>query len=692
MKARLKNIFSLSLAFLLIFSCVTCPAAVSTDDVISTHRIKSDPSNVSDDFMIISSGSTSYSQDFLNAAAEIADGALNFEEKIYISSYNIKVDDISSLFAYVRHEYPELINISNSFSYGRYQSGIVAYVLPNYIFDESEKDKYFTPFYSAIDNVAAQAETLNSDFLKALFVHDYLVTNSRYATEIYDSSFDSKSLEGQFIYNAYGNLVNGFSVCQGYSFAYKAIMERLSIDVDYAVSDEMNHIWNTVTIDGNTYHTDVTFDDPIPDVIGRVYHTSFLCTDEEITASDHYDWITAEDISTQSYPTRFWDSVKSKICILGDDMFYTDSDDELNAKLVKRSADSNKAQIIPSTLSNTYWNVMDGAAYYPGSFSRIELLNDVIYYSLPSGVNSISVDGSNDKTVYTMPDSTQGRIYGFVLRNGKFYGEISTTPNESGEIVELNFTEIEDPTETPTDETTEAPTDKPTEPLTDVPTSQPTDPTTEPLTDVPTEELTEAPTEAPTETNHIYRVAGDKELCGGDGWNPTDDENLMVYNEVTSRYEKVYYDVAAENVSGYGYRIVKDGAEYIPDGEEINPVVYVEYDGSIVTIWYDAATGQWGAEVESENVPTDPVTETPTDEPTEAPTNTPTEPEYSLGDVDRNGKVTVADAVMIQKHIANIIILNDDELILADTDKNGKITVADAVMIQKYIANIITEI
>lgn len=60
------------------------------------------------------------------------------------------------------------------------------------------------------------------------------------------------------------------------------------------------------------------------------------------------------------------------------------------------------------------------------------------------------------------------------------------------------------------------------------------------------------------------------------------------------------------------------------------------------------------------------------------------------GDVNSDGKITVADAVMIQKHIANIITLSDDESAVADVDKNGKITVADAVMIQKHIANIIT--
>lgn len=38
----------------------------------------------------------------------------------------------------------------------------------------------------------------------------------------------------------------------------------------------------------------------------------------------------------------------------------------------------------------------------------------------------------------------------------------------------------------------------------------------------------------------------------------------------------------------------------------------------------------------------------------------------------------------------NIKIFNDEQFALADVDGNGKITVADAVMIQKHIANINT--
>ncbi len=60
-----------------------------------------------------------------------------------------------------------------------------------------------------------------------------------------------------------------------------------------------------------------------------------------------------------------------------------------------------------------------------------------------------------------------------------------------------------------------------------------------------------------------------------------------------------------------------------------------------------------------------------------------------LGDVDNNGSVTIADAIMVQKHIVSILTLTGDQITVADVDKNGEISIADAIMIQKDIVGII---
>lgn len=61
---------------------------------------------------------------------------------------------------------------------------------------------------------------------------------------------------------------------------------------------------------------------------------------------------------------------------------------------------------------------------------------------------------------------------------------------------------------------------------------------------------------------------------------------------------------------------------------------------------------------------------------------------FGMGDVDNNGRVTVSDAIEVQKHIASITTLTGAQYTLADMNYDGRITVADAIEIQKDIAGI----
>ena len=105
--------------------------------------------------------------------------------------------------------------------------------------------------------------------------------------------------------------------------------------------------------------------------------------------------------------------------------------------------------------------------------------------------------------------------------------------------------------------------------------------------------------------------------------------------------------------------------------------------------------------------PTDPVTEPPTDPVTEPPTDPPTDPvtqpstdpkqptekEYSLGDVNGNGRINVIDATMVLREASLLAnnkpgILNDEQLIAADLDFNGRITVVDATLLLRYCSHL----
>jgi hypothetical protein len=79
--------------------------------------------------------------------------------------------------------------------------------------------------------------------------------------------------------------------------------------------------------------------------------------------------------------------------------------------------------------------------------------------------------------------------------------------------------------------------------------------------------------------------------------------------------------------------------------------------------------------------------------PTEPPTTVAptTDPVYNvmLGDVTGDKLISVADATLVQKHAAEMLVLTGDAALAADTSKDGLISVADATLIQKYAAEMI---
>lgn len=60
-----------------------------------------------------------------------------------------------------------------------------------------------------------------------------------------------------------------------------------------------------------------------------------------------------------------------------------------------------------------------------------------------------------------------------------------------------------------------------------------------------------------------------------------------------------------------------------------------------------------------------------------------------IGDVNGDGSITIDDATTVQKAIAEIIVLNEDQKNAADANGDGYISIDDATTIQKYIAEMI---
>lgn len=62
--------------------------------------------------------------------------------------------------------------------------------------------------------------------------------------------------------------------------------------------------------------------------------------------------------------------------------------------------------------------------------------------------------------------------------------------------------------------------------------------------------------------------------------------------------------------------------------------------------------------------------------------------EKTLGDVNGDGVISILDATEIQKYLASISELNNNQISVADVNKDGVISIVDATEIQKFIAEL----
>ena len=122
-----------------------------------------------------------------------------------------------------------------------------------------------------VDQVTDENDTL---FDKAVAIHDWLTEEC-----CYDLTYTYYAPEGMFLYNT--------GVCNAYAESYQMMLELVGIEVQFVTGTGNGglHAWNLVKLDGDWYHVDCTWDDPIPD--GSENHQYCFITDE-VMARDHW--------------------------------------------------------------------------------------------------------------------------------------------------------------------------------------------------------------------------------------------------------------------------------------------------------------------------------------------------------------------------------------------------------------------
>lgn len=145
----------------------------------------------------------------------------------------------------------------------------------SYTVTKAQRDSMRQELEDKVKKITAEASKKGSFFETELYLHDYICENTEYTA-------DGDAL----IYTAYGALVSGKAVCEGYSRAMQLLCDELLLPcvLVYGKSEGTGHMWNMINPGDGWYHLDVTWDDN-----SELIHNYFNLTDSEIS-SDREIW------------------------------------------------------------------------------------------------------------------------------------------------------------------------------------------------------------------------------------------------------------------------------------------------------------------------------------------------------------------------------------------------------------------
>lgn len=159
------------------------------------------------------------------------------------------------------------------------------------------------------DSIISNA--IGSDYDKILQVHDWIIDNLEYESNIENSN----------VYNLYGALIEKKAVCEGYAEAFKYILDEMRIPCILVSGTATNsegtterHEWNYVQIDNKWYAVDSTWDDPVVKGFGyvsnSVKHKYFLIGSRKINRNHFVNGQMTQNGQSFIYPKLESDNYK----------------------------------------------------------------------------------------------------------------------------------------------------------------------------------------------------------------------------------------------------------------------------------------------------------------------------------------------------------------------------------------------
>lgn len=210
--------------------------------------------------------------------------------RVSLPDANLTKERITALFEALFRDNPQFFYLSRTYHLEGYsigESDTVSYdgLILEFTMSLEQRVDAIAALENRLRSVEAGCLAYNTDYEKELYLHDRLAKICCYDQETADANTDTDSNA----YTAYGALVEGKAVCEGYAKAMQLLLQRASIPATVVSGHSLKtgeaHMWNLVKINGQPYHLDPTWNDSG----SFLQHTYFNLTTHALSSTHKID-------------------------------------------------------------------------------------------------------------------------------------------------------------------------------------------------------------------------------------------------------------------------------------------------------------------------------------------------------------------------------------------------------------------
>ena len=223
------------------------------------------------------------------------------------------------------------------------------------------------------------------------------------------------------------------AVCQGYSLACKCLCRQEGLPCELVTSEGINNAWNLVTLGGEQFYVDCTWDDPSNHWYeGYCTHENFLCSRDAFGKYNHtgqngdvHDW-TCNDTAvydsipgSAAYASAWFKTVNTPVAMLGGlaayaDDSYSNGGADNRGVVYLRTLSTDAVQTV-TLAAPSRWKAWGEQGFWKGNYTTFTALGGSFYYTTPTQVYRMDTAGARE-LVYTQTQAEQdaGYLYGIV--------------------------------------------------------------------------------------------------------------------------------------------------------------------------------------------------------------------------------------------------------------------------------------